>query len=116
MQGPPPTHREAQHEIFLSDPGRVGLDRQKVLSLELSDEAIGAIADRVSECLRERRSWGDIEAVADHLGVSVKRVRQLRERGLPARKLPDKAGTLSKRLWFDLYEVDEWIAREGVRV
>jgi excisionase family DNA binding protein len=67
------------------------------------------LADAVAERLEERRRWAEIEGVADYLGCSVRRVRDLRERGLPAYRL-------GKRLLFDLREVDAWIAREGVRV
>jgi excisionase family DNA binding protein len=67
------------------------------------------LADAVAERLEERRRWAEIEGVADYLGCSVRRVRDLRERGLPAYRL-------GKRLTFDLREVDAWIQREGVRV
>jgi hypothetical protein len=44
-------------------------------------------------------------------------VYELRARGLPARQLPgEKPGTLSKKLLFDLDEVDDWIERTGVKV
>lgn len=40
--------------------------------------------------------------MADYLGVSVRRARDFRARGMPAKKL-------GKRLLFDLREVDAWI-------
>jgi hypothetical protein len=67
------------------------------------------LADLVAEQLEHRRRWAEIDGVADYLGSNVRRVRDLRERGLPARRI-------GKRLIFDLREVDEWIEREGVRV
>lgn len=77
--------------------------------------------DAVAERLADRQRWVDIEGLARRLygeatEESIRAVRGLRERGLPARRLPDKNGRLSKRLWFDIYEADDWIAREGVRV
>jgi excisionase family DNA binding protein len=51
------------------------------------------------------RRWGDIESVADYLGVSVSRVRYFRERGMPAKRI-------GKRLLFDLHAVDEWLERQ----
>ena len=66
------------------------------------------LADLVAERLESRR-WAEIEGVADYLGCNLRRVRDLRERGLPARRI-------GKRLIFDLREVDEWIEREGERV
>ena len=61
------------------------------LALPISDELLDTIADRIEKRLSERRRWADIEGVADYLGCPVSRVRHLRERGLPARRLPDKA-------------------------
>lgn len=69
------------------------------------------LADLVAERLEERRRWAELDGVADYLGCSERRVRALRERGLPAYRLPGK-----KPLQFDLREVDAWIEREGVRV
>jgi hypothetical protein len=66
------------------------------------------LADAVAERLEDRRRWADLVGVADYLGCTVRRVRDLRERGLPARRI-------GKRLIFDLREVDAWIDREGVR-
>lgn len=79
------------------------------LAFELPDEFLNELVVLLEGQLRERRRWTDIDGVAGYLGVSVRRVRDLRERGLPARRI-------GKRLWFDLNEVDEWIDREGVRV
>ena len=76
------------------------------LSLPISDELLDVLAERLEERLRERRRWAEIEGVADYLGVSVRRVQDLRERGLPAKKI-------GRRLLFDLRAVDEWLENEG---
>lgn len=67
------------------------------------------LADAVAERLEKRRRWAELDGVADYLGVSVRRARDLRERGLLAYRI-------GKRLLFDLRQVDAWIEREGVRV
>jgi excisionase family DNA binding protein len=67
------------------------------------------LADAVAARLEERRRWTELNGVAEYLGCSVRRVRDLRERGLPAKRV-------GKRLVFDLREVDAWIEREGERV
>jgi hypothetical protein len=71
------------------------------LALEVSDEFIDVLADRVAERL-ERPRWAEIEGVANYLGMSVRRVRDLRERGLPAK-------LVGRRLIFDLRAVDAWL-------
>lgn len=45
-------------------------------------------------------------ALAAHLGISERRVKTLREHGLPARKI-------GRDLYFDLEEVETWLDREG---
>jgi excisionase family DNA binding protein len=72
-------------------------------ALEVPDAVLDAIAERVAEKIRPR--WREIKGVADYLGVTVRRVRELRERGLPAKKI-------GRRLVFDLRAVDAW-EREG---
>jgi phage terminase Nu1 subunit (DNA packaging protein) len=73
-------------------------------AIPIPDDLLDAIAARL-----ERQRWAHVEAVATYLGCYVRRVRDLRERGLPARRI-------GKKLVFDLREVDEWIERKGVRV
>lgn len=93
----------------MSPPILAAWEVMPVLAIELSDEVIDALAERVAAILEERaegRRWAEIEATAAHLGCSVRRVRDLRERGLPARRI-------GKRLLFDLREVDAWLERKG---
>lgn len=89
------------------------------LPVELTDDLISALVDRARELglIRDGKRWVHIEGLARYLGCEVSRVRQLRGCGLPAHRLAgEKPGTLSKKLLFDLDEVDAWIEREGVRV
>jgi excisionase family DNA binding protein len=72
------------------------------LALPISDELLDALADQVAQRVREKRRWADIGGTADYLGVDVRRVRDLRERGMPAKKI-------GKRLLFDLREVDRFL-------
>jgi hypothetical protein len=74
------------------------------LAFEIPDELLNEIAERL-----ERQRWAHVEACAGYLGCDVRRVRDLRERGMPARRI-------GKKLVFDLREVDAWIERAGVRV
>jgi hypothetical protein len=56
----------------------------------------------------EKQRWAvGIEGLRAHLRCSLREARQLREKGLPARRH-------GKRLVFDLLEVDAWLEREGV--
>jgi excisionase family DNA binding protein len=71
------------------------------LVLDFPDDVVDALVERVLERLQQPR-WAELEGVAEHLGVPVRRVRDLRERGLPAKKI-------GRRLLFDLHEVDAWL-------
>jgi excisionase family DNA binding protein len=72
------------------------------LALPISEELLNALAEQVAERVRERRRWAEIEATAEYLGVSVRRVRDLHERGMPAKKI-------GRRLLFDLRAADAWL-------
>jgi len=73
------------------------------LSLELPDELLEALTQRVLEGAQEQRRWLDgREALAEYLGCSLSRVKDLRERGLPAKRI-------GRRLLFDRLEVDRWL-------
>jgi excisionase family DNA binding protein len=73
--------------------------------VEIPEALIDALAERVAERLEERSRWAEIDGVAEHLGCSVRRVRDLRERGMPAKRI-------GRRLIFDLRAVDEWLERQ----
>jgi excisionase family DNA binding protein len=78
------------------------------IALELPDDLVEAFAERVAGILDERiarQRWAEIEATAQYLGVSVRRVRELRGRGMPAKRV-------GRRLLFDLREVDAWLERQ----
>jgi excisionase family DNA binding protein len=75
------------------------------LAVELPEELLDALTERVLERVQERPRWRDIEGVAEYLDVPVRRVRDLRERGLPAKRI-------GRRLFFDLRAVDEWLERQ----
>jgi hypothetical protein len=76
------------------------------VQLHLPDEVIKVIAEEAAEIVGDKRRFLSKEALAAHLGVSERRVKTLRERGLPARKI-------GRDLYFDLDEVNLWIDREG---
>jgi phage terminase Nu1 subunit (DNA packaging protein) len=68
------------------------------------DELVERVAVRVAEKLKPRIVTK--EGLAKYLGVGERRVKTLREHGLPARKI-------GRDLYFDVGEVEQWIAREG---
>jgi biotin operon repressor len=77
-----------------------------IVQLQLPDEAISAIAEQAAEIVGDKRRFVSKEALATHLGISERRIKTLREHGLPARKV-------GRDLYFDLDEVNLWIDREG---
>jgi excisionase family DNA binding protein len=78
------------------------------IALQLTDEFVAALFQRAHELrlIEEPRRWAELEGVADYLGVSVRRARDLRERGMPAKRI-------GRRLLFDLREVDAWLETHG---
>ena len=70
------------------------------VSLELPEDVLDAIAERVAERLRPR--FAEIEGAAEYFGVPVRRVRDWRERGMPAKRI-------GRRLLFDLRTCEEWL-------
>jgi excisionase family DNA binding protein len=78
------------------------------VSLELPDELIEALTKCVIERLQEEpeRRFLSKRALAEYLGVPERRVKTLRERGLPARRV-------GRDLYFDMAEVNAWLDREG---
>ena len=76
-----------------------------MIAVELPDDLIETLVERVAERIKPQQRWAEIDGVADYLGCSVRRVRDLRERGLPAKRI-------GRRLLFDLREVDAWLERQ----
>jgi excisionase family DNA binding protein len=70
--------------------------------LPFTEDFLEALTEHVRVRLESEPRWAEIGGVADYLGCTVRRVRDLRERGLPAKK----AG---RRLLFDLRRVDAWL-------
>jgi predicted transcriptional regulator len=74
------------------------------IALELPDHLVDAIAQRAAEIVRGERRFLSKGALAEYLGVSERRIKTLRERGLPARKV-------GRDLYFDVAEVEAWFDR-----
>jgi excisionase family DNA binding protein len=72
------------------------------LSLEFPEELVDALVERIRQQLDTERRWHTIESLAEYLNLSVRQVRGLRERGMPAKRI-------GKRLVFDRLEVDRWL-------
>jgi hypothetical protein len=68
------------------------------------EELVERISERVVEKLKPRIVTK--EGLAKHLGVGERCIKTLRGHGLPATKI-------GRDLYFDVAEVEEWIAREG---
>ena len=79
-------------------------------ALPIAPDLFEALASRAAELVAahvEKQRWAiGVEGLAKYLRCSPRAARQLREKGLPARKH-------GKRLVFDLREVDAWLEREG---
>lgn len=78
------------------------------LAIDISEQLLDSIVNRVVERIREapERRFLSKRSLAEHLGVSERRIKTLRSRGLPARKV-------GRDLYFDLEEVEAWLDREG---
>lgn len=87
---------------------RGGDHRSEALVLVLADEAVERLFERARQLglIEEPRRWAELDGVADYLGISRRRVYDLRARGLPAK-------LIGRRLLFDLRAVDAWLEREG---
>jgi excisionase family DNA binding protein len=74
------------------------------IALEVPDSLLEALAQRAAELVREERRFLSKGALAEYLGVSERRIKTLREHGLPARKI-------GRDLYFDIEEVHAWLDR-----
>ena len=85
------------------------------LSLQLPSDLLMELADLVRLRIEEQQDWVTIEGLAERMGCEVAQLYDLRQRGLPGRKLaPD--GRPSKRLYFKLSEVYAWMDAESIPV
>jgi excisionase family DNA binding protein len=82
------------------------------LVVPLPSELVEAIAQRAAEIIgdrAQRQRWAvGVSGLARYLGCDERLARELRAKGLPAKKV-------GRRVYFDTHEVDEWLAREGQR-
>jgi excisionase family DNA binding protein len=74
------------------------------IALELPDSLVEALAQRAAEIVRDERRFLSKGALAKYLGVSERRIKTLREHGLPARKV-------GRDLYFNIEEVHAWLDR-----
>jgi hypothetical protein len=74
--------------------------------LEVPDDFVETLAHRAADLLTNQRRFLSKEALAAHLGVTARRIKTLREHGLPARRI-------GRDLYFDVDEVNRWIDNEG---
>lgn len=74
------------------------------IAFELPDYVVEALAQRAAEIVRGERRFLSKGALAEYLGVSDRRIKTLREHGLPARKI-------GRDLYFDVEEVQAWLDR-----
>ena len=74
------------------------------IAFELPDSFVEALAQRAAELVRADRRFLSKAALATHLGVSERRIKTLREHGLPARKI-------GRDLYFNVEEVHAWLDR-----
>jgi hypothetical protein len=84
-------------------------------SLPLPSDLLAELADLVQLRIEEQQGWVTIEGLADRMGCDVSRIYDLRQKGLPGRKIASD-GKPSKRLYFHLPEVWAWLEAESIPV
>ena len=92
------------------------VDHNVVMDLTLPKEWVSPLTDAVAREMGERERWVTLEGLATWLGCSPEHIYDLRQRGLPAHKLTNGDGRLSKKLYFHLREVSEWLSYSSVVV
>jgi Helix-turn-helix domain len=87
-----------------------------VLSIELPENVLDALADRVAARVLERlergqggERWLDAKQAADYLGLSINALHKL----TAARQLPAEQEAPGHKLWFRRSQLDDW--RSGGR-
>jgi biotin operon repressor len=93
-----------------TNPSNLPEENVLAVATELVDVLARAVVAQVLSLLEEtpERRFLSKSALANHLGVSERTIKTLRERGLPARKV-------GRALYFDVAEVARFIDREGTR-
>jgi biotin operon repressor len=93
-----------------TNPSNLPEETVLAVATELVDVLARAVVAQVLSLLEEtpERRFLSKSALANHLGVSERTIKTLRERGLPARKV-------GRALYFDVAEVARFIDREGTR-
>jgi hypothetical protein len=86
------------------------------VTVELPPDWLSAITDAVSSRIVELERWVTVDGLAQWLGCSPEHIYDLRQRGLPARRLLDERGRGSKKLYFSIREVASWLEQESIVV
>ena len=84
-------------------------------SLEPLPDLLTELVERAISRREERQGWVTIEGLAEKMGCTVSRIYDLRQKGLPGRKIATD-GKPSKRLYFNLPEVWAWLEAESILV
>jgi hypothetical protein len=84
-----------------------------VVNLEMPDRWLSDITEAVRLRIEEQDRWVTVDGLCEWLGCETGHVYDLRDRGLPARRIPDEKGRLSKKLYFSLREVSDWFEAVG---
>ncbi|HEV7567503.1 MAG TPA: hypothetical protein VGO31_16270 [Microbacteriaceae bacterium] len=86
------------------------------IHLAMPDQWLRDISEVVLVRIEDDRRWVTSEGLCAWLGCEKDHIYDLREKGLPARRIPDKDGRLSKKLYFSLREVSDWFEAVGLEV
>ena len=85
------------------------------LRLEVSSDLVTELTDAVQRRIEEQQAWVTSEGLAERMGCEVARIYDLRQKGLPGRRIASD-GKPSKRLYFRLAEVWAWLEAESIPV
>ena len=83
------------------------------VALELPPQWLSQISTAVALQIEEQARWVTVEGLASWLGCESSDVYDLRQRGLPAHRLSDRHGKLSKKIYFSISEVVSWLEQES---
>jgi hypothetical protein len=82
----------------------------------MPDQWLLDITEAVRLRIEDHDRWVTAEGLSQSLGCATDHIYDLREKGLPARRIPDANGRLSKKLYFSLREVSDWFEAVGQAV